>query len=435
MMAFVLLFLYKNLERLWARRKAIFFILYVISFEFVAITHIGRIDLNDMVVYLFLLIWLIDQFMNPEETLVKSPVNPLILIFLFFLILSGVNGGMPAVARSLTTVSKYLLVFFLLINLLQTRDRIHFLMKIFLIITSLSAIIALSQSLIYALTGLIFAGTVDDITLSLMFQETPFGTLLRSPAFFGYPQKLASVLSVTLAVSLYYLVSPILRGLKERVFLLIAIFIMSIALVMTFSRGAWLGFAVAAVLIPYTRKVSRAIHYTAALLLVAIIFYYAGTWGFLQMKLQREMILGDVGYRIELLKSALEGFMSRHPYIGIGIDQGPKYHPNPFQWAVHNAFALAAVEIGIFGFLVYCSFFVLLFARLIYLITSLRDEKEKTLPKALLVGFIAHVIYLQADPAFHDTQNWIYFALVEGTFLTYRREHNKLVNSGKEGRR
>lgn len=417
------LLVFQNVERIWRKRISIFFTLYIVSFECVSISRVvGTIDLNDLIVLSFLFVWLIDHFINQKETLVRSPLNPLVLVFLIFVILSCVNGGGESMVRIFTTVMKYLVVFFLLLNLLNTKARIRFFMKVFLIVTSFSAIIALSQVLLYAITGKMYIGNVAPITASLIIEETSFGKLLRAPAFFGTPQNFAIALCVTLAVSLYYLVSPVLRGFKERVLLLMAILMMPIALIITFTRAAWLGFAVSALLIPYARRVSYAIHYTAVILLIVVIFHLAGVWGYLQKEVKQEIRQGDIQYRVGLLKSGMEGFTGRHPYIGIGLDQGHKYRPNPYHWPVHNAFAMAAVETGIFGFLVYCSFFVLLATRLIYLISTLRDEKEKTLPKAILVGFVALLIYIQGDPSLHDSLNWIYFALIESTVLVYRRE-------------
>jgi O-antigen ligase len=122
------------------------------------------------------------------------------------------------------------------------------------------------------------------------------------------------------------------------------------------------------------------------------------------------------------MQSTIEGLINENPFIGVGIDRGYVYHPNIKNWPVHNAFLLTWVESGLIGFLAYCSLVVLLLIRLLRVIWDSKNVPVQILAKAVLLGFLALIIYINGDPSPHDSLNWMLFGIIESIVQIHRAE-------------
>lgn len=155
-----------------------------------------------------------------------------------------------------------------------------------------------------------------------------------------------------------------------------------IALILTYSRGAWLSFIIAllaGVLLTHARKWlnSGAIFRLVMISLVISAFVYPFTQGILKRLNQSNASEGAIADRIMLMEVA-ESMIVSHPLIGVGIDTfvevmrkydstGISYR---FPYPVHNVYLLIASETGLVGLGLFLVFTITIFSTFLRAVKS-----------------------------------------------------------------
>jgi len=347
--------------------------------------------------------------------------------------ISYLNADFITVARSLPSVIKALLSFFLLVNIVRDRKLAIFALKAFLIIMTLSAIAGILQELLYKTTNIAFVGLIQKGREEYMWKDNSFGHFLRVPAFSGWYIVFSGYLLISIIVSLNLRLYSIIKDKKHKCLVDIAILLMSVALLFTFSNSAFLSLGLlvgVSILIRWRRHI---IHILAVSILVmtigmVVLDHFHKTKGFTE-DVKAHLINTELAIRIELLREGISGFSHRHPFIGIGLSRGVKYTSDPVGWPVHNNFVLVADEIGMLGVFVYYSFFIALIGSVSFTILSLKDKTDKNILLSLLLGLITYMVNLQAQPAFIESFLFIYLGLLEAT----RKVMRSHVDAGVDG--
>jgi hypothetical protein len=392
-----------------------------IAFHTRTLVTVGPIDLSDVVVFGFAGAWVLQRLMHPERRIASGPMVWLAVALWLSMLASCANGGLPSIVMLLTTVVKYMLVFFLLLNTIDTWKGVRTFFIVFGLATAVTSVLAILQFLAFYFFEVSVVGSVSRMTLLLMYEDTPLGRLLRPPGFVGSPSDLAAVLAVSLIFAIGILSGPGLqRGRKAVVF---GIAVAGAALIATFSRSSWLAVLFCTALLPFVWRPAYTLHYASVLVLGGIATFLPplSTW-IDRLAIGSELLSGDLAFRISMLRGGIEGMVNRHPFIGAGLQRGHVYTPNAFEWSVHNAFAHSGVETGLVGMLIYISLFAVLAYRLFQTLLWVRDPMSKTLLRALLLALLALVILIQGDPAFHQLFIWFFFGAAEATVQTIRRD-------------
>jgi len=127
--------------------------------------------------------------------------------------------------------------------------------------------------------------------------------------------------------------------------------------------------------------------------------------------------------RIRLDRDSIEGFL-HGPYFwtGRGIFAGGRYTAHTRSWPAHNAFILAAAEIGIFGVTVLLLIYALAVARVLALNIMVRSGPY--LPYVRATGPIVVIIFVgaQFEAAFLEMFIWTSFAMIEAMWILVRRQ-------------
>lgn len=418
-LAITLYFLIKNINKAVETREVLFIILLIIGLQSVGLFP-GRIDGSDLFLIFFIVFWLISVFATEKYNIVGSPLNLLNLVLLLFTILSAINAG-PWFMIKMAPLLKAMLTSFLIIDIVRRKEWVIFFIKALVVITTFSAIIGIFQEILFLYNGTILA-QYNTKYLNLMLQSTPFGTFLRVPAFTSMHLYLANYLVLCLLIgfnSLLYFRT--IMNHKEKLLVSIAMVLMISALILTFSKTNMLALAVGVLLSLFLRWGSRLIQLLTALALPVLLAYLAGVWDIFFKYAISSKTLREIASRSQLMRDGIEGFLYKHPFIGVGPGRGAKYTGHVMAWPTHNAFILAADEVGIFGLLAFCSIFIYGFLRIIVTIPSIKDPKEKTILKILLVGLAAYVVNIQFQPDFLSYYNWIYIGLIESSVIVFKK--------------
>ena len=402
------------------KREKVFIILLIAGLHLVGIIP-GKIDTSDLVFGALIVWWLVTVFVNKGYKISGAPLHFLNIAMLITAILSMTHGGVGVIFSMLPLIKAIVSSFFIT-DIVRRKEWTVYFIKTLLVITALSALIGIFQEMVFLARGTILF-TVDPKFLGLILEPTPFGTFLRVPAYTGMHLYLANYLVISLLIGLnafLYLKDDLTR--KEKLFLKVAMMLMSVALILTFSKTNMAGLAAGVALSVLIKWPQRLIHFVMVLLLVVVGTYYTpGLWDKVHNQVVSNLELkGDIGLRVNLMKRGIEGVYYKYPFLGAGVGRGKDYTQDVL-WGTHNAFILAADDVGIIGFLVFLSLFVYAFMRMISTIPMTKKPDEKAILIALLSGFIAYVINIQFQPDFLSYYNWILIGFIESTVIVFRR--------------
>ena len=403
------------------KREKVFIILLIAGLHLVGIIP-GTIDTSDLIFGALVVWWLVTVFVNKGYKISGAPLHFLNIAMLMAALLSVTHAGFSVVLNMLPLI-KAIGFSFIITDIVRRKEWTVYFIKTLFVITVISAVTGIIQEAVFLTRGtLLFK--VDPRALKLIMESTPFGTFLRIPAYTGMHLFLANYLVISLLIGLnaFLYLRDDLTG-REKLFIKVSMALMTVALILTFSKTNMIGLTVGIALSLLMKWPQRLIHFVMVLLLIVIgTYYYPGLWDKVYNHIQTDLELnGDIGLRVELIKRGIEGFFYKHPLVGAGVGKGTAYTQDVMKWGVHNAFVRAADDTGIFGFLVFLSLFIYAFIRIITTIPVTKSPDERAILKILLAGFLAYTINIQFQPDFLSYYNWILIGFIESTVIVFRK--------------
>ncbi len=246
--------------------------------------------------------------------------------------------------------------------------------------------------------------------------EGSFGRLLRSYGGFSHP----NVFGGFLVIAILLLISIYLVQKKKNILFYFTLIILFNALVLTFSRSAFLAlFFSLLVLLIYS--FGKRVYFKNVLSILTILFLISSIdfvlfKDFLETRIQgvNRLELKSVTERVVLERQALQ-LLNKNWFLGVGIGnyniavyKQINKHLNIWDYQpVHNVYLLIFTELGIFGFLLYD--FLLL-----YFIFKLFNSKN--ISDFILTLIILSIIIIN----FWDHYFWTSWSGLVITFLTIR---------------
>jgi len=409
------------------KQQKVFIILLIAGLHLVGIIP-GPIDTSDLIFGALTIWWLVTVFVTKEYKITGSPLHFFNIAMLMTAILSMINGGLGVVFSMLPLVKAIVFSFFITDIVRRKKWTVYFIKTLF-VMTAISALIGIFQEVVFLVKGTILF-TVDPKFLKLILESTPFGTFLRVPAYTGMHLFLANYLVISLLIGLnaFFYLKDYLTG-REKLFLKIAMMLMSVALILTFSKTNMIGLAAGVTLSVLIKWPQRVIHFVMVLPLAVVgSYYYPRLWDKVYNHIASDLELtGDIGLRVELIKRGVEGFIYKYPLLGAGVGRGKAYTQDAMDWGVHNAFVRAADDVGVYGFLVFLSLFVYAFMRVISAIPMTKKPDEKAILIALLSGLMAYFINIQFQPDFPSYYTWILIGFIESTVIVLNKGAQKIA--------
>lgn len=425
----IILFLLKYFDtyssRILEKKEFLLIILYIAGYQTSSL-QLGIIDLSDIALGTYVLAILIDAFVKEGKKFINTPIHLLNLLLLIFTLLPLINMMIPS--RTQLIFIKIILMFFLTVNSLYSKELVIKYTKWLIIITTCSAVFGIFQEAVFLTTGIPVVGLIPADDLEKMFE----GGLFRVPALMLSYRVFAAILAITFIITISLLVfpNPLTRGLKKKMYLSLAAFFMFIALLLTSAQDILLGLFIASGFLLLFRKPRYLVHLTIATLLLIIIvcsfFIYSPG------KEDRFYhIIKDVpkeeSTRIQLAREGIQGFVHGN-YKLSGRGRPNRYTANVHNWPAHNAFILIADETGIFGFIIYSAMFVWIIYRLITVNLVVKDPAYLPIMRGLLCGIIIYLIGAQFAASWAEPFLWILFALTESSALILAKKTEKSLS-------
>lgn len=411
-----LLILIKLLSRTYSLER-VFVILFIVGLQTTALTTMGRFDFSEIIIILFAFILLVKLF-NPERSLTLTAFDLLNLFFIITLILPVVNNNIVMLVDSLVTGVKMFFIPLIFVNYLKDMDQVKFAIKWFLVMTFISSLIAIAQSALYLGTGYALIGFIERSELKFMFESTPIGTMLRVPAFFGKYKPFTFFLDASLLLLLNTLFYCRL-ALREKILISAVAGVMMTALILTFSKDAYLSFFIGASISIIVWRPRYLLHWVALALLVLALAEAFGVVDKAWESIHNEITWQEYRIRVLLANDGIYGFIYKHPWVGIGVRNTPVYTAHFNGWPAHNSFIQAADAGGVVGLLVYFALIAYTFKCLLKLLMIIPRGQDRWISMGLFTGFIAYVIMAQIHPFYLDRFLWLYMGLTKAAELKY----------------
>lgn len=108
--------------------------------------------------------------------------------------------------------------------------------------------------------------------------------------------------------------------------------------------------------------------------------------------------------------------VSDHPWIGVGVgdfcDYLPRYVPEVLKHELHNTYLAIWAEEGLLGFLAFMSFLSFILKECTNIVFRLRNRYWRELGGALVIGFVANLIYGLAHFGLRHRHLWLSMAII-----------------------
>ena len=370
--------------------------------------------------FFFLLISWVVRLATAQE--IKIRIYPYVsipfaLIWIICL-LSSISSPIPVVIKVsyLWYALQNWLIFLYIANNIRDRRTVLILVSLFLISGVLQSFLALAQ---YITGGTLGLDLIGETGKGYFAMKAGAGTVSRVAGTLGHPNKLAMFFGTVLPVNLALILAPIPKRFK--CMLIPSFILISVADILTFSRGGWLSLSIGASITLYwcvaKRTGSKLLSGFLITLILALGFFSVATLVDPVKKRLFESDYGTAHIRIPLAKLALN--MLRHkPFLGVGAGsftavaheydttrEGVSYS---FPAPVHNELLLIAAELGAPAL----GFFLIIIAYMV--ISILRTAKSSADPiiSYMGVGFFG----AWATSAVHLLVDYQYILLVSYSF-------------------
>lgn len=395
-----------------------FFLLYIIAFQTVALSPDPKLDCSDLVLLIFLVIFLISRTIKQNGLKITS-LDILNLCFLFTLLLSVFHGGFVSIIN-ITTPLLAMILSFLFVNFCCNKEMLRFVIKWQIIITLLSAIFGILQEAFFLVTRIAVVGFIPKEELRHMFEPSSIGDILRIPALTGSYVALAYFLGIGLVFCLCILLYWPLKG-KQKIWLSVIISIFFGAFLLTLSTYSLLAFICIIPIILLVRWTRYSFHIVTLCMLFIIGLFVTGYYEDLLDTVLQETTVGEFRIRLQLDREGLLGVMNRHPWIGAGVQKSAIYSSHYFGWGAHNNFIRAAADLGIIGLALYSLLIIYSLMRVIVINLKVQKLEDVAIARALLFSFCFMLLVLQFDSTYISLHLWFSMSVIQAADLIYTK--------------
>jgi O-antigen ligase len=312
---------------------------------------LGSVKLTfiDVTLSALLLIWLARLLTTPGTKLQITKTGGFILIFIFLAFVSFVVGtgyGTQAeTSRLFLKIINSMLFFFTVINCVKTRQQIDKLIAVFVLAGAGGALLGL---IFYVLP----AGTSTQLLSSLGSLGYPRTSILRYIADTKTlratgtaidPNILGSMLMITSALGINQLLSP--RPVIKRTLLIPLVGVMLLCLLLTFSRGSWVGLMAAMLFLALFKY--RKLWILFGFVVIAVVLVFSPDQNNFVGHLLSGLQFQDKASAMRLgeYKDALR-LIGLYPWFGVGFGDAPSID---LYVGVSSIYLLIAEQMGLIG--------------------------------------------------------------------------------------
>lgn len=376
--------------------------------------------------------WLAERALGRREPLKIRKEFLMAFGFLVINILATTKSMYPAISIKRIFIITYLIIFCHLVsNILRSRERFFFIMKAMIVVSALSGILAMLQAVMPRFHILL---TPPLVSLGKI-------TLYRAKAGWFDPNYYALYMAMNIALTLSFLFS---RQFKQKKLLRICLPLQLGGLLATFSRMGHICFLVVFLFLLAAygrRKLALSLLLIILLLLAAITYsteyiyeYRPGTQAYF-FRVPKLTTLQDyprliLVHRWDAFRANWRMFLD-NPWLGVGpfmamynyskYMPADAFDPGRVTLATHNQYLQLLSEKGVFGFVFFMGFILLIWRKLGRYIKQWAGTPEGMMLLGLKGALIAYLVASLVGETTHELQFWLTMGLSLGLFSMLER--------------
>lgn len=369
--------------------------------------------LPDMFNLLFMIllvgVYLFNIVFKKTKLLTKHSIIMPIILYIVFIIINTVTSNDPTgsfrdLAIHLTSIG----FVFVMVNSIKSKKDFNILIVFLILSATLVAMYGLYQ----------FATGNIEMEKKWVDKATNPDVQARVYSVFGNPNIFAEylIMIIPISVSLFWFS----KRMHKKALFLITSMILALALLLSMSRGGWVGFAFSVfVFILLVEK---------RLLLLAIPVGIGGLFFLPDAILNRVLSILNFAdtsndYRIRMWKITLD-VIKDNWLVGVGFGHLPfkaafgRYTRTMTTYHAHNTYLETMAEMGVIGFIVFISFLFVLFKYAIKKLVKGKDKYTRTISSGILAGLAAVLAHGLAENILYIPRIITTFWILVGLILT-----------------
>jgi len=346
-------------------------------------------------------IWLIDALGNNRKIRIYPPFLMIWLVILAFSFSSVVNGLVVSLLSQYSMIAKFLM-FFIVANIIRTREHLVFAVRLLVALGIISALFALIQEALFYFFSLPLS--LDSNATKYWFKETPLGWMIRATGLHPTAQNLSHYLVIALAM---LMLGPF--SVRRRI---VGGILMIAGVFFTFSGNGLLVIAFIMFLAPIVHKPRLSLHYLCAVLLIVLVAYQTGLLEVVYERYFWPITDKSTEDRVELLQTGLE-VVRWHPLIGMGLNNFGRLSPQP----VHNAYMQLITEIGLIPGALLMLVLLMIAVRILVGLVAVPAGPLRQSVKGIFLAFIGLCLHFLFEPFINSLVSWSIIGVAEATAL------------------
>lgn len=362
----------------------------------------------DVILLLLIFLWLADAAVDRHSKLYMFPSTTVPVAIWLLVSALSIPGAIDPVAGLFQLVSmvRAVIMYLVVANQIRVTSDTVYVFVALLLGLCLQCALGIYQAWSGQPLGLWFLGEspeVREFALDIGLVARPHGTL-------GHPNDYAMYLEILLPLAFTLLFSQIIPLYKFLIGLAFCLGVVS--LVLSLSRGGWLGFGLATVVVLFFLIQRRMIRAQRILSILAwgssMLLIMAITFSGLIASRLLSSDEGSAASRLLLMHGAI-AIVKDNPLLGVGLDNyalaAPEYNPSNMEnWDVgatyvHNAFLLIGAEIGIFGLSAFVWSFLAFLKQGLYYVRKEALGLNWLIGLGIFAGSLSVLLHSQADYA------------------------------------
>ncbi|MFQ5953261.1 MAG: O-antigen ligase family protein [Candidatus Omnitrophota bacterium] len=355
--------------------------------------------------------WLVKTAVSRDLRFLRSVPVRLIILFFLWTVLSCLNSDYfsESFRGVFSKVAKYSLIFIIAATSLR-KERI--IKRTFFVIAATAVVICANGFFQY------FAG----FDLIRHRQLISLDYLRRISSSFVHPNDFGVYLIIVSTVFISFVLSRN-SDLKYRISALIALLFSLGALFLTKSRGAWISFSAAFLVLGILKSRRMVAVFLAILLVIFVMLPYTAQERIFSLA---DLKSGTTWERLMLWKGTIN-MIKEHPVLGFGINtysrNFPKYRPPDYPDArySHNCYLHMASEVGIVGALLFLIFLVTVFVYSLMGILRMSVGPRKSISTGLFAGLVGFSLNCIVDTHLYSVTLAVFFYLLLGFCFSLSR--------------
>ncbi len=347
--------------------------------------------------------WLIKKAIDRDWKGLNSAPFKILLIFFLWTVLSTVNSDyFKESFRGIFKVVEYSLIFVVAATSLGEEK----VARRFLYVLSASAFLICINGLIQYYTGFDLIRHRGLITKD---------SLHRISASFVHPNDFGTYLFVVGTIFISFLISRGAR-LRERVMVFIPLVLSMVSLFLTKSRGAWISFAAAFLVLGAIKARKVLAVFIAVLLVLFLVLPYTAQERIFALA---DFKSGTAWERVMLWKGTIN-MIIEHPILGFGVNtysrNFPRYKPPEYPDVryTHNSYLHMASEVGLVGALLFLIFLVTVLMHSFRNILTMDEGRRRGLTAGLFAGMVGFSMNCMVDTHLYSVTLAVFFHLLLG---------------------